>query len=111
MMAAYNKIIAEQAEATRHLEEVLKRDLRDIAILNKERRYKLNRCNPCCKRLQLSAWTWRMINCSSFAVNVNLRRYNKEKQGMGGAGGAGGGGETAGGALHRSNMGGASYLY
>jgi len=55
MMAAYNKIIAEQAEATRHLEEVLKRDLRDIAILNKERRYKLNRCNPCCKRLQLSA--------------------------------------------------------
>ena len=35
--AAYNKLIAEQAEATRHLTEVLKRDLRDIVVLNRER--------------------------------------------------------------------------
>lgn len=35
--AAYNKLIAEQADATRHLAEVLKKDLRDIAVLKKER--------------------------------------------------------------------------
>ena len=35
--AAYDKIISEQAEATRHLAEVLKKDLRDVAVLKRER--------------------------------------------------------------------------
>ena len=35
--AAYNRIIAEQAEATRHLAEVLREDLRDLAVLRRER--------------------------------------------------------------------------
>ena len=34
---AFDKIIAEQQEATRHLAEVLRNDMRDLAVLNRER--------------------------------------------------------------------------
>ena len=34
---AFDKIIAEQQEATRHLAEVLRNDMRDIAVLQRER--------------------------------------------------------------------------
>ena len=34
---AFDKIIAEQQEATRHLAEILRSDMRDIAVLQRER--------------------------------------------------------------------------
>jgi len=36
-MSAYAALVAEQADTTRRLAEILKKDLRDLAVLRKER--------------------------------------------------------------------------